>query len=104
MRAAHCPMCRNLVALDDFILDRTLQVGEPSSEHGNQLFESRPVGGHSPTQMMADAVWRDQFIYGREISLVEGFIKDTLKDGLAVHGCGWQSPFRSARQNLSLLL
>ena len=85
MRAAQCPMCRNLVALDDFILDRTLKVGEPCSKHGNQLFESRPVGGHSPTQMMADAVRRDQFIYGREIPLIEGLIKNTLEDGLVVH-------------------
>ena len=85
MRAAHCPMCRNLVAFDDFILDCALKIRERRSEHGDQLFESHPVGGYPPTQMMADAVWRDQFIDGREIALVEGFIKDALKDGLAVH-------------------
>ena len=86
MRAAHCPMCRNLVALDDFILDRALKIGERRSEHGDPLLEPQTAGGHSPTQLMADAVWRDQFIYGRQITLVEGFIKDTLKDGSALHG------------------
>ena len=86
MRAAHCPMCRNLVALDDFILDRALKIRERRSEHGDQLFESHPVGGYPPTQMMADAVWRDQFIYSREVALVEGLIKDTLEDRLVLHG------------------
>ena len=86
MRAAHCPMCRNLVTFDNFILYCAQKIGERRSEHGDQLFEAHPVGGYPPTQLMADAVWCDQFIYGREIALVEGFIKDTLEDGLALHG------------------
>jgi hypothetical protein len=36
--------------------------------------------------MMADAVGRDQFIYDREIALVEGFVKDLLDDGLTLNG------------------
>lgn len=38
MRAAHRPMCCNLIALSDFILDFTLKIGEGSAKHGNQPF------------------------------------------------------------------
>ena len=85
MRTAHCPMCGDLVALTDLILDGALQIREGRSEHGNPLLETQTVGRHSRTQLMADAIWRDQFINGREISLVEGFIKDNVKEGLVLH-------------------
>ena len=84
--AAHCPLCRDSVALDDLILYAAVQIGKRRSEHGDPLFETHPVGGDSPTQMMADAVRRDQFIHNREIALVESFVKDSLDDGLALSG------------------
>jgi hypothetical protein len=86
VRAVHCPKHRNFVTLDDFILHRAVQIGEPRSEHGDPLFETQPVGGHAPTQMMADAVGGDQFIYDSEIALVEGFVKDLVEYGFALNG------------------
>ncbi len=79
-------MRRNFVILDDFILDAAVQIGKRRSEHGDPLFETQSVGGHAPTQMMADAFGRDQFIYDSEIALVEGFVKDFLDDGFALNG------------------
>jgi len=86
VRAAHCPVRCDFVTLDNLILDGAMQIGEGHSEHGDPLLETRPVSGHAPTQMMADAVGRDQFIYDREIALVEGFVKDLLDDGLTLNG------------------
>ena len=79
-------MRRNFVTLADFILHYAVQIGKRRSEHGDPLFETQPVGGHAPTQLMGDAIGRDQFIHDSEIALVEGFVKDLLDDGLALNG------------------
>jgi hypothetical protein len=79
-------MRRDFVAQNDFILNGAEKIGEGRSEHGNQLLESHPVGGHSPTQMVADAIERDQFIHNREIALIERLVKDMPDDGLALNG------------------
>ena len=86
VRAAHCPVRRDFVSLHDFIFDDAVKIGERSSEHGDQLFESHSVGGRSPTQMMADAIGRDQLIHDSEVAPVEGFIKNAADDGFALNG------------------
>lgn len=86
MRAAHRPTRRNFVTLDDFILHHAVQIGKRRSKHGNQLLETHPVGGHAPTQMMADATGRNQFIYEGEVALVEGLVKDMPDDGFTLNG------------------
>ena len=85
VRSAHRPMRRDFVTLVDFIIDSALKIRKRRSKHGDQLLEAHPVGGHSPTQMMANGIRRDQFIYEGEIALVEGFIKDTVEDGSTLH-------------------
>jgi len=83
--AAHCPVRCGFVSLYDFIFDGAVKIGERRSEHGDQLFESRTVGGRSPTQMMAYAIGRDQLIHDSEIPLVEGFVKNAADDGFALN-------------------
>lgn len=84
MGAAHCPMRCGFFSLYDFIFDGAVNIGECHSEHGDQLFETHPIGGHSPTEMMADTLGRDEFIYDRKIALIEGFIKNAADNGSAL--------------------
>jgi hypothetical protein len=78
-------MRRDFVALDDFILHRAVQIGERRSEHGNHLLESHSASWHSPTQMMADAIKRDHFIYDSKITLVESLVEEMLDNGFVLN-------------------
>ncbi len=73
------------VTLHDFILHHALQIRKRRSKHGDPLFETPPVGGHAPSQMMADAVGRRQFIHNGEIAAVERLVKDIPDDGFALN-------------------
>ena len=86
MRAAHCPVRRDFVALDDFILHRAVKIGKCCSEHGDPLLEPRPAGGRTPAQVVADPLSCDQLIHDRQIALVEGFVEDLSDDGSALPG------------------
>ena len=85
MYAAHRPVRRNFVTLADFILDSAVKVRECRSEYGDQLLETHPVGGHSPTHMMADTIGRNEFIHDSQVALSEGFVKNAVDDGLALN-------------------
>ena len=86
MSSAHCPVCRDFGSIGYFICDDAMKIWKRCSEHDDQLPEALAVGWHAPTQKVAGAIRRDQFIYNRKIALVERLVKDMLDNGFVLDG------------------
>ena len=86
MCTVHRPVRRDFGSISYFILDGAVKIWESGSEQDNQLLEAKAVGGHSPTQVVASAIRRDQFIYNGEIALIERLVQDMPYDGFVRNG------------------
>jgi hypothetical protein len=77
LRAAHRPVRGKLVTLSDLVLDGTVEIGEGSAEGSDQLLEPHPAARHTPTQRVANAVGRDQFIHNGQVAFIESLVVTT---------------------------